>query len=547
MKKLIYLASLCLALFFTSCDDFLTVSSPDKLTTGNFWRNQKDAEATMASVYAQLYHGDSYATSEVRWPVEAFRTDLYYLGSDAINYQTWTDIYKFTYTNGNTQFSYYYQDLYRGINFANQVLEYVPKIPAEGITEAKREELMAEAHFMRGYYHLMLILNWEKIVIRDIYLTNAADLNKPLSERTACWNFVIDELKKGTSLPSTRPGTELGRATSGAANAYLGFAYLTRAYEESAQEEAYLREALSALNEVKGYELVSGDKLIQMFNGRNKNCAESIFELQYSSNTDNGARYYSYIHNFIAASEMGGWDEILPSSELVNEFKKEGRKESDGLYDQRLYNTIYFQDDYFNGQAGGELIYGEYAYNDVFWDWKKDEKGNFLDKDGNILLDENGKPSKNPEKDGGVKVPYDRPAFRRFTPETRAEMDTRCPFNIPLMRYANVMLMKAEILNKQGHPDQAIPLINEIRAKHGNMPAMKGTTQAEVQAQIEHERIIEFPLESYRWYDLRRWGKLEQTLGDRGFVNGKHNFYPIPLWEVNANSALNGSATEASN
>ncbi|EJW95765.1 protein containing RagB/SusD domain protein [gut metagenome] len=117
-----------------------------------------------------------------------------------------------------------------------------------------------------------------------------------------------------------------------------------------------------------------------------------------------------------------------------------------------------------------------------------------------------------------------------------------CAFNIPLMRYVNVMLMKAEIFNKQGHPEQAIPLINEIRAKHGNMPAMKGNTQAEVQAQIEHERIIEFPLESYRWYDLRRWGKLKEALGgfsDRQFEAGKHEFFPIPKWEIDANSAVN--------
>lgn len=93
MKKVLYIASMCLAMAFTSCDDFLTVSSPDKLTTGNFWRDQKDAEATLASAYAQLYHGDSYATSEVRWPVEAYRTDLYDVGNDANNYQTWTDIY----------------------------------------------------------------------------------------------------------------------------------------------------------------------------------------------------------------------------------------------------------------------------------------------------------------------------------------------------------------------------------------------------------------------------------------------------------------------
>lgn len=504
MKKLIYIASIALAATFASCDDFLTVSSPDQLTTGNFWRDQTDAEATLASSYAQLYHGDSYATSEVRWPVEAYRTDLYDLGTDATNYQTWTDLYKFTYTNGNTQFSYYYQDLYRGINFANQVLEYVPKIPQDGISESKRNELIAEAHFLRGYYHLMLVLNWEKIIVRDHYITNSADLNVPLSDRVTCWNFVVEELKAATALPATRPNSEVGRATKGAAYAYLGFAYLTRAYEESAQESSYLSQALDALNNVTGYSLVGGKELVQMFNGRNKNCAESIFELQYSNNTDNGARYYSWMQFFIACSEMGGWDEITPSKTLMDEFKKEGRKATDRLYDQRLYNTVVFDDPYFNGATYGELIYGVYTYDELFADSEEGAAG-----------------------------------FRRFTPETEEELDTRSTINIPLMRYANVMLMKAEILNKQGHPEQAIPLINEIRRVHGNMPEMTGTTQAEVQAQIEHERIIEFPLESYRWYDLRRWGKLSEVLSGRGFVTGKHEFYPIPLWEVNANSALN--------
>lgn len=528
MKKLIYLASLCLTMSFASCDDFLTVSSPDKLTTDNFWRNLEDAEATMASVYAQLYHGDAYATSEVRWPVEAFRTDLYSMGNDAINYQTWTDIYKFTYTNGNTQFSYYYQDLYRGINFANQVLEFVPQIPEANITTSKRNELIAEAHFMRGYLHMMLILNWEKIIIRDKYVTDQGALNIPVSDRTACWNFVIDEFKLGTALPSERPSTEAGRATSGAANAYLGFAYLTRAYEEPAQEATYLKDALDALNEVKGYELMSGNDLVNMFNGRNKNSKESVFELQYSSSTDNGARYYSYVHQWIATSQLGGWDEILPNEFLMNEFKKEGRVRAGGnagLYDQRLYNTVYFEDEYFTG--GTELVMGM-PYSNWFYskyDTKKDE-------DGNIIKDEDGDAIKIPAANAEL---VNRPAFRRFTPSTKKELKTRCGFNIPLMRYANVLLMKAEILNKQGDPELAIPIINELRAKHGDMPAMTGTTQAEVQAQIEHERIIEFPLESYRWYDLRRWGKLKQQLGSRGFVEGTHEFFPIPLWEINAN------------
>ena len=298
---------------------------------------------------------------------------------------------------------------------------------------------------------------------------------------------------------------------------------------------------MEAINKVQGYELVSGDALINMFNGRNKNCKESVFELQYSLSTDNGAAYYSYVHSWIRVGELGGWDEILPSDVLMKEFKKEGKSSLSGGYDERLYNTVYFQDDFYNDGTG--KIYG-YDYDEIFWKWKTNEKKEYVDKNGNVIKIEGEKGGfdsldEELEAKGGVKEVYDRPNFRRFTPINEEERQmARCAYNIPLMRYANVLLMKAEILNKQGHPELAIPIINEIRAKHGNMPAMTGTTQSEVQAQIEHERIIEFPLESYRWYDLRRWGKLEAALSSRGFVADRHSFYPIPLWEINANSEV---------
>lgn len=511
MKKLIYLVSICLAMSFTSCEDFLSVSSPDELTTGNFWRNESDAQSGLAAAYSQLYHGDTYATSEVRWPVEAYRTDLYNLGKDASNYDQWVALYNFTYTNGNTQFSYYYQDLYRGINFANQVLANVPDIPESNIDETTRNSILNEAHFLRGYYHMMLLLNWEKIIIRDEYIDESSKLNRPLSERTTCWDFIIEELKYATSLPDKRTDDQTGRATSGTAYSYLGFAYLTRAYEETAQKETFLNEALQAFNhvETKGYSLVSGDQLIGMFNGTNKNCSESIFEIQYSKSEANGAVHYSFLNQWIGASELGGYDEIIPSNFLMEEFQREGIKE-DGLYDDRLYNTIYFDCEYFNDGTGKVL--GK-EYKDLFCEFD----------------------AKTGEKIPGTE--YNRPIFRKFTSPTQAEMQDACAINIPLMRYANVLLMKAEVLNEQSHPEQAIPLINEIRKVHGNMPAMEGTTYDEVKKQIEHERILEFPLESYRWYDLRRWGKIEsalQNVGRTGFDSSKE-FYPIPKWELDAN------------
>ena len=187
----------------------------------------------------------------------------------------------------------------------------------------------------------------------------------------------------------------------------------------------------------------------------------------------------------------------------------EGEIAATGNYDTRLYNTLYFDCDYYNDGTGKVL---GYDYKDRF---------SYKDENNNIVY-------------------YERPVFRKFTPATIEEMDqSRCAINIPLMRYANVLLMKAEVLNEQGHPELAIPIINDIRRIHGDMPAMTGTTQNDVRVQIEHERILEFPLESYRWYDLRRWGKIKESLGtNRGFEEGKHEFYPIPLWEITSNNAL---------
>lgn len=119
--------------------------------------------------------------------------------------------------------------------------------------------------------------------------------------------------------------------------------------------------------------------------------------------------------------------------------------------------------------------------------------------------------------------------------------NSRCAINIPLMRYSNVLLMKAEILNQLDRGNEGLKYINDVREKHGKMPAVYPETKDEIQAQIEHERMLEFVLENWRWYDLRRWGKLSSAIGKTGrenFDESKHSFYPIPLTEINSNNKL---------
>ena len=132
------------ALLATSCEDFLTVSSPDKLTSDSFWRDEADAEAGMAAAYSQLeYYIDTWEFAEVKWPVEAYREDIIDIGNDAMNYQNWVELYNFSYTNGNSQFNSYWSNNYRGISFANQVMEKVAGI--ENMDATKLSQMVCEA------------------------------------------------------------------------------------------------------------------------------------------------------------------------------------------------------------------------------------------------------------------------------------------------------------------------------------------------------------------------------------------------------------------
>jgi hypothetical protein len=406
----------------------------------------------------------------------------------------------FTYTNGNSQFAAYWRDNYYGINYSNQVIENMPEIPAEKISDADRAMIQNEAYFLRGYYHMKLLLNWERIVIRDKYITSTNELEKALGSRAEAWDFIIDNFTKATALPATRTPETTGRVTRGAAFAFLGWAHLTRAYEEPDKKEAQLNAAVNALNQVNGYELVKN--MSSLFNGTNKNSKEGIFELQLTLNTANGARYRTQLHRFIGCEELWGWEEILPTEVLMNAYKKEGMIATTGRYDSRLYETIFFRDEYFNDPETPRV------YNYTYDDWFEG---------------------------------LDKPAFRKYMPVDYAGLSTSyyAP-NIMLMRYTNVLLMKAEALNELGRTGEAIPIINQVRDR-ADMPPMNGTSQQAVRSQIEHERLLEFPLENMRFYDLRRWGKTREALHAAGRTNfdpAKHNFYPVPLQELNTNSAI---------
>jgi len=502
-RYITYKIAICigLALGTVACGDRLDLTAPDQLTSTNFWRSAADAEAGLAAAYSKLeFATDTWEFAEVKFPVEAYREDICNLGSDALNYATWVELYNFTYTNGNSQFTTYWNISYQGISYANQVLEKTATIDMD---PKQKEQIMAEARFLRAYYHLKLLLNWERIVIRDQYITNEGQINKELSERSEAWDFIIQDFELAIPhLPATHPSNNTGRASKGAAYAYVGYCFLTRAYEDSGQKTLLLGKSEAAFKNVQGYTLEAN--FLSMFDGTNKNSKESVFELQFTENTANGADYRTALHKWIATEELTGWDEITPSKMLLDEFKKEGKIATTGRYDSRMYQTVFCNDPYFN-DAQQPRIYG-YTYDDVFG------------------------------------VGAQKASFRKYLPPTLDELNkSRTSVNLPLMRYADVLLLLAEALNEQGKTAEAIPLINQVRAR-ADMPALSANlASSEIRSRIEHERIVEFALENTRFYDLRRWGKAQQALravGRTSFDPSKHNFYPIPLLELKSNDKI---------
>ncbi|WP_454045295.1 RagB/SusD family nutrient uptake outer membrane protein [Chryseobacterium sp. Marseille-Q8038] len=102
--------------------------------------------------------------------------------------------------------------------------------------------------------------------------------------------------------------------------------------------------------------------------------------------------------------------------------------------------------------------------------------------------------------------------------------------NIRYLRYAEVLLIRAEAMNELGQTSAAIPFLNQVRnrANIGNTPA---SSQADVRSDIWKQRRLELAFEHDRWFDLVRTGQAQAAMaadGGKVFKVGKHELFPLP-------------------
>ena len=121
-----------------------------------------------------------------------------------------------------------------------------------------------------------------------------------------------------------------------------------------------------------------------------------------------------------------------------------------------------------------------------------------------------------------------------------------------LIRYADILLMRAEAFAETGNLSEARELVNTIRARV-NMPTVDevegvGLNQQQMIDLVRHERRVELALEGLRFMDLKRWGEMEEAINRASsdligpyspqFLGGKTLSFPIPQSEIDVNPNL---------
>ena len=105
------------------------------------------------------------------------------------------------------------------------------------------------------------------------------------------------------------------------------------------------------------------------------------------------------------------------------------------------------------------------------------------------------------------------------------------PANWRSIRFSDVLLFHAEAANELGDLTASMESLNRVR-RRVSMPPVSVTTQEELRQAIYHERRVELGLEGHRFFDLVRQGRAAEVLAENGFIEGRHEYFPIPQQEL---------------
>ena len=479
-----------------------------------------------------------------------YGTDIYRVGADG-SYKG----FHFYDTQMNSFVDYLQQvweELYRGINTCNAVIE---RAPAASVSDAIKKLRVAEMKFLRAHYYFILVQQWGGV---DLRLTETVAPTKTTSRatETEIYKAITDDLEAAiANLPTTKAssqsGSDYGRATKGAAEHLLARVYLTKATSSAKAADDYAKAATYAQNVIANY----GYKLLPDFasvfaQGSGEINDEVIFSVQYTSDP---------LTNINSANTLNGNGNNLHLFFTMRYDIQAGfvRDINYGRPFRRLRPTVYMTETVFDPKNRVNDSRYKKSFQDTWlantpgtfntsFDKSKD-KVTFKTGDSAIFIPGYEMPlAEQAKKPYQVLVPsaYNPDLFPPLVkfqdplrPDRTYEQGSR---DYLAFRLAETYLILAEAQFKLGKPTEAVAAINMVRRRAawpGKEKAMEITVAQMDMDMIYQERARELAGEQTRWMDLKRWGNLVERVklyNPDGAANVKeiHNYRPIPQTQI---------------
>ena len=569
------LVGCALTVTLTACSDFLEEQVPQATLTQDEVKDAKYIDNVIISAYAGLVSIEDMNASFSLWNYDTRSDDAYVGGADASDGGPFHNLEKEVGINTTDwPFASIWGKMY---NFLSRVSLSLDILQTGDQDNAKIQQRTAEMKFLRAYGHFQLKRLFKKIPFVNKPNMQEDDYNNLSNTEYTNdegWQQIINDLQEAYAvLPVVQ--TEKGRPTKAAAAAFLAKVYLYKAYRQddanSNQVTAINAEDLQKVVEYTNLSIYTSagygleNDLHNLFRPEEQyeNGKESIWAVQYSRNdgTEYGNVNFSnrLIVPCIPKVHDSGCDFYKPSHNLVNAY----RTNSDGLpiltnpltsnytvgsnetVDPRLFVTV--------GVPGTPYMFNA-AYmmsESNTWSRSGGDYGYF------VSLKQNVDP--------------DLTNIYLFN----CDNQWASSMNRVVLRYADVLLMRAEAQAQLGNTTEAITLVNQVRQRAVGMmsnsvvagyPNKYGVHYAvgkyngtygkdEAMKIVKMERRLELAMECERFFDLVRWGDAAAVINKfytdesatMNFLKGalftanKNEYLPIPFEQI---AASNGHYTQ---
>jgi len=524
--------SSALILLLSACNDFLDRTPYDQIDSEKVFTNVALAEAAVTGAYSNIkadYIDNSGST--LNWDAFASVLDP---SSDFVNSN-------YLYLKGmilpnDASFLSYWKRFYEGINRANDVINNISQVTE--MSDQLKAQRIAECKFLRAYHYYRLNCLWRGV---PIYMENLApsEYKNSRSSEEAVWQIIIDDLTDCINckeLPDKYKSSDsdYGRVTRGAAYTLRGKTYLWMKQYKNAEDD------FRKVGEL-GYKLYEGD-YADLFKETNEKCDEMIFSVQMEDVSNQGNVFSRTYGNKTTAGN--GNSSFFANTNFANSYEWANGKSFDWNDVIDGYNemsekarSVYFLR---NGLTSTERNLMQSYGADM---------NEYLD-NGNEERIRDAYTGRDPRMEATVITPYAKylggfsgeevtytarfpyrstasPNFdiqtnsdqhylysiRKFVTEGRKYLNIlQNPVDVPIFRYADVLLGLAEALNEQDKYKDAIPYINMVRKRAGIAPLNDAAYLGEpvnssddLRPRIRNEKKWELACEEMLYYDELRW------------------------------------------